>query len=104
MPPAGAHVLDPRLALVDQLVPGIFIDADTLDIGCNRGAVSVQLGMRLTRPVSVAPSRFQIQPDELKSDGALSLLGVSRLGCEDADRAAGSQHRAFNVHLFSGSI
>lgn len=48
LPPAGAHVLDSRLSLINQLAPEIFRGAKTLDIGCNRGAVSVQLGTMQT--------------------------------------------------------
>ncbi|KAI9843710.1 MAG: hypothetical protein M1837_006179 [Sclerophora amabilis] len=43
--PAAAHQVDPRLALVDHLVPDIFRGKDAIDIGCNNGAIVVQLAL-----------------------------------------------------------
>lgn len=45
LPPAGAHLLDPRLTLIESLIPGVFRDRCVLDIGCNNGTVTVQLGL-----------------------------------------------------------
>lgn len=38
------HVRDPRLDLLATLMPGLFAAKDCLDIGCNAGGVSSQLG------------------------------------------------------------
>jgi hypothetical protein len=44
-PALASHVKDPRLVLLDGLVPGLFADGSAvLDIGCNAGAVTVQIG------------------------------------------------------------
>lgn len=42
---ASTHVRDARLTLLDSMIPGLFKNAKTiLDIGCNAGNVSCQLG------------------------------------------------------------
>lgn len=41
---AAAHIRDPRLVLVARLRPGVFQDKRVLDVGCNNGAVTVQVG------------------------------------------------------------
>jgi 7SK snRNA methylphosphate capping enzyme len=41
---SATHVLDPRLTILATLIPGLFTAKDCLDIGCNAGSVSTQLG------------------------------------------------------------
>ncbi|KAI9883124.1 MAG: hypothetical protein M1823_005108 [Watsoniomyces obsoletus] len=43
LPPPAAHILDPRLVVIEELRRSIFRDARILDVGCNTGAVVVQL-------------------------------------------------------------
>jgi 2-polyprenyl-3-methyl-5-hydroxy-6-metoxy-1,4-benzoquinol methylase len=40
----SAHVVDERLTLVNNAIPGIFSDVDVLDIGCNDGRITVGVG------------------------------------------------------------
>jgi 7SK snRNA methylphosphate capping enzyme len=44
VPGSAIHVLDPRLGLLATLIPGLFTAKTCLDIGCNAGGVSCQLG------------------------------------------------------------
>ena len=44
LPGSATHVLDPRLNLLATLIPGLFAAKSVLDIGCNAGSVSCQVG------------------------------------------------------------
>lgn len=56
---SAIHVKDPRLQLIDgDLVPNLFKAKHCLDIGCNAGGVSCQLGKRKDHPCSVAVSDY----------------------------------------------
>ncbi|KAF2187388.1 hypothetical protein K469DRAFT_705076 [Zopfia rhizophila CBS 207.26] len=41
----STHVQDPRLTLLESLIPGLFRAKTCLDIGCNAGLISVQLAI-----------------------------------------------------------
>ncbi|OCK99000.1 S-adenosyl-L-methionine-dependent methyltransferase [Cenococcum geophilum 1.58] len=43
--PSSPHVKDPRLCLLEALIPDIFRASKVGDIGCNAGAVTVQLAL-----------------------------------------------------------
>ncbi|EMD93126.1 hypothetical protein COCC4DRAFT_44573 [Bipolaris maydis ATCC 48331] len=42
-PASATHVVDPRLQILDMLIPAIFTAKHCLDVGANAGSVSVQL-------------------------------------------------------------
>jgi 7SK snRNA methylphosphate capping enzyme len=52
LPASASHVLDPRLQLLTTLVPDLFLGRKCLDIGCNAGGVSCQLGKSGMTPVA----------------------------------------------------
>lgn len=57
LPGSATHVLDPRLNLLATLIPGIFAAKHCLDVGCNAGSVSCQLGT-----FDSGSPRFALQP------------------------------------------
>ena len=74
------HILDARLNLLATLVPGIFTAKSCLDIGCNAGNVSCQLGTWKGPPayaLSDYTSKLLILTDTIVFDfHAASVTGV----------------------------
>jgi 7SK snRNA methylphosphate capping enzyme len=55
---SAIHVRDPRLDHIQDLVPHLFTAKNCLDIGCNAGGVSCQLGKREQDPCSAVASDY----------------------------------------------
>lgn len=55
---SAIHVKDPRLDHIQDLVPHLFTAKNCLDIGCNAGGVSCQLGKRENQPCIVVASDY----------------------------------------------
>jgi hypothetical protein len=55
---SAIHVRDPRLDIAKDLIPGLFTAKNCLDIGCNAGGVSCQLGKQPLHPCSLPASDY----------------------------------------------
>lgn len=65
--PSSPHVKDPRLCLLEALIPDLFRASKVGDIGCNAGAVTVQLGKcvgRVGMPLPI-PKRLMFWPFDI---------------------------------------
>lgn len=99
---SATHVLDVRLNLLATLVPGIFTAKTCLDIGCNAGNVSTQLGMWEGPPCSCS-KRLYLQASHI--DPCYSL----RLSCSIShwrrhrSKASGPSRKTPGTTLFTCS-
>src|SRR5438045_6329443 len=60
LPPPSRHLCDARLNLVNKVIPGIFNGAHVLDIGCNDGRVTTNLGIALPRYLPWISHKFNV--------------------------------------------
>jgi 7SK snRNA methylphosphate capping enzyme len=79
-PASAIHVVDPRLNLLATTVPGLFTAKNCLDIGCNAGGVSCQLGKRKHHPCCPSKRLYLLRLNIDKFTGfdfhAASVTGV----------------------------
>ncbi|KAF1942810.1 Bin3-domain-containing protein [Clathrospora elynae] len=75
-PGCATHVLDPRLNIMSTLIPGLFTAKSCLDIGCNAGSVSCQLGFDLD---AASVTGVDIDPKLVGQAEKLFALRASRV-------------------------
>ncbi|KAH8704590.1 Bicoid-interacting protein 3-domain-containing protein [Phaeosphaeriaceae sp. PMI808] len=72
---SAIHLLDPRLELLETLVPGLFTAKKCLDVGCNAGGVSCQLALDFH---AYAVTGVDIDPTLVSQANKLLALRASR--------------------------
>ncbi|ORY05175.1 Bicoid-interacting protein 3-domain-containing protein [Clohesyomyces aquaticus] len=72
----SVSVKDPRLVLLESLIPGLFKTKSCLDIGCNAGAVSCQLAFEFD---AAFVTGVDIDPELVSHAEDLAMLRFSRI-------------------------
>jgi 7SK snRNA methylphosphate capping enzyme len=80
-PGSATHVLDPRLEILATLIPELFTAKDCLDIGCNAGRVSTQLGKWRDTP-AISCKRLLLPSHDIDGFAAFNYQATSVTGVD----------------------
>jgi 7SK snRNA methylphosphate capping enzyme len=91
---SAIHVKDPRLQLIDgDLVPNLFRAKHCLDIGCNAGGVSCQLGKRKDHPCSDPVSDYTFCDFDIDHFVAFDYNAASVTGVDIDPKLVGQSNK-----------